>query len=87
MSETKKRKMHSAEFNAKVGLEALRGTKTINEIGKLKMELDGSKKVRHQPAMIRQSWIGQDDHVAVTQQCGLTGVARHHLCSSKTSSN
>ena len=33
MSETKKRKVHSPEFKAKVGLEALRGTKTINEIG------------------------------------------------------
>ena len=33
MSESKKRKMHTAEFKAKVGLEALRGVKTINEIG------------------------------------------------------
>jgi transposase len=33
MSEGKKRKMHSAEFKAKVGLEAVRGAKTINEIG------------------------------------------------------
>jgi transposase len=33
MSETKKRKVHSAEFKAKVGLEAVRGIKTINEIG------------------------------------------------------
>lgn len=33
MSETKKRKVHTAEFKAKVGLEALRGVKTINEIG------------------------------------------------------
>ena len=33
MSEVKKRKVHSAEFKAKVGLEALRGVKTINEIG------------------------------------------------------
>ena len=33
MSERKKRKVHSAEFKAKVGLEALRGVKTINEIG------------------------------------------------------
>ena len=32
MSETKKRKVHTAEFKAKVGLEALRGVKTINEI-------------------------------------------------------
>ena len=28
-----KRKVHSAEFKAKVGLEALQGKKTINEIG------------------------------------------------------
>ena len=33
MSEAKKRKMHTAEFKAKVGLEALRGVRTINEIG------------------------------------------------------
>ncbi len=33
MSATKKRKVHAAEFKAKVGLEALRGMKTINEIG------------------------------------------------------
>jgi len=33
MSEAKKRKYHSPEFKAKVGLEALRGVKTINEIG------------------------------------------------------
>ncbi len=32
MSEAKKRKIHEAEFKAKVGLEALRGVKTINEI-------------------------------------------------------
>ena len=33
MSETKKRKVHLPEFKAKVGLEAFRGVKTINEIG------------------------------------------------------
>ena len=33
MSEAKKRKLHSSELKAKVGLEALRGVKTINEIG------------------------------------------------------
>jgi len=33
MSETKKRKIHSPELKARVGLEALRGIKTINEIG------------------------------------------------------
>jgi transposase len=33
MSESKKRKFHTPEFKAKVGLEALRGLKTINEIG------------------------------------------------------
>ena len=32
MTERKKRKVHSAEFKAKVGLEAVRGIKTINEI-------------------------------------------------------
>ena len=33
MSEAKKRKVHAPEFKAKVGLEALRGVKAINEIG------------------------------------------------------
>lgn len=33
MSEAKKRKVHTPEFKAKVGLEALRGVKAINDIG------------------------------------------------------
>ena len=33
MSETKGRKVHQPEFKAKVGLEAVRGVKTVNEIG------------------------------------------------------
>jgi transposase-like protein len=33
MSDAKKRKVHTPEFKAKVGLEALRGVRTINEIG------------------------------------------------------
>ena len=33
MSESKTRKVHNAECKAKVGLEALRGVKQINEIG------------------------------------------------------
>jgi len=33
MNETKKRKLHSPDLKAKIGLEALRGVKTINEIG------------------------------------------------------
>lgn len=32
MAEIKKRKGHSAEFKGKVGLEAVRGVKTLNEI-------------------------------------------------------
>ena len=32
MSEAKKRKLFSSEFKAKVGLEAVRGAKTINEM-------------------------------------------------------
>jgi transposase len=35
MTEAKKRKVHSAEFKAKVGLEAVRGVKTVNEIAQL----------------------------------------------------
>ncbi len=33
MSEKKQRKVHTPEFKASVGLEALKGVKTINEIG------------------------------------------------------
>ena len=33
MREAKTRKYHSPEYKAKVGLEAVRGVKTINEIG------------------------------------------------------
>ncbi len=33
MSEGKKRKVYGPDFKAKVGLEALKGVKTINEIG------------------------------------------------------
>lgn len=33
MSESKQRQYHSPELKAKVGFEAIRGTKTINEIG------------------------------------------------------
>ena len=44
MKEVKRRKAHLPEFKAKVGLEALRGEKTVNQIGKLKVELDWLKK-------------------------------------------
>jgi len=33
VSEGRKRRVHSAEFKAKVGMEAVRGVKTLNEIG------------------------------------------------------
>ncbi len=33
MSESKQRQFHTPELKAKVGLEAIRGAKTINEIG------------------------------------------------------
>ena len=32
MSETKRRKLHTPEFKAKLGLEALSGVKTIHQI-------------------------------------------------------
>ena len=32
MSESKKRRSHTAEFKSKVGLEAVRGVKTVSEI-------------------------------------------------------
>jgi transposase len=33
MSERKKRKLHGSDFKARVGLEAVRGIMTVNEIG------------------------------------------------------
>jgi transposase len=33
MSESKKRNTHLPEFKAKVGLEAVRGVKTVNQLG------------------------------------------------------
>ncbi len=33
MAEVSKRKVHGAEFKAKVGMEAVRGVKTLNEVG------------------------------------------------------
>jgi len=33
MSESKQRQFHTPELKAKVGLEVIRGTKTVNEIG------------------------------------------------------
>jgi len=33
MTEIRKRKVHSPEFKAKVGLEGIRGLRTTNEIG------------------------------------------------------
>ena len=44
MKETKQRKAHLPEFKAKAELEALSGEKTVNPIGKLKVELDRLKK-------------------------------------------
>ncbi|MEJ1339190.1 MAG: hypothetical protein RPU42_12005 [Candidatus Sedimenticola sp. (ex Thyasira tokunagai)] len=41
MSEKKKRKVHTPKFKAKVGLEALKGVKTVNEIGQEHGELFG----------------------------------------------
>jgi transposase len=35
MAEGKKRKVHSADFKAKVALEAVRGVMTINEVAQV----------------------------------------------------
>ena len=35
MSEGKKRRVHTPEFKAKVGLEAVRGVKTVSEIAQI----------------------------------------------------
>lgn len=40
MSELKKRNVPTAEFKAKVGLEAVRGVKTINEISQMSMPIE-----------------------------------------------
>lgn len=49
MSEGKKRRVHTAEFKAKVGLEAVRGVKTVTEIAQeygVHPVLDGQWKKR-----------------------------------------
>ena len=45
MAEGKKRKVHSADFKAKVALEAVRGVMTINEV---------AQKFEVHPMMVRQ---------------------------------
>ncbi len=45
MATTNKRKLHSADFKAKVALEAVRGLMTINEVG---------QKFEEHPMMVRQ---------------------------------
>ncbi len=45
MATTNKRKLHSADFKAKVALEAVRGLMTINEVG---------QKLEEHPMMVRQ---------------------------------
>ena len=40
------------------------------------MELDWIKKIRDQPAIVRQAWIVADDELAVVRQCSLVGVCR-----------
>ena len=55
MTEAKKRKVHTPEFKAKVGLEAMRGMKTINEIGQAHgvhpVQVGMWKKAIHEQAM------------------------------------
>ena len=56
MSERKKRKLHGSAFKAKVGLEAVRGMMTANEIGQAHdvhpVQVSQSKKVIQEQAML-----------------------------------
>jgi putative transposase len=58
---TVKRKSRTGAFKAKVGLEAIRAERTVNEIGQA---------YGVHPAQVRQ-WS-----LAVSRQCGLAGVSR-----------
>jgi|GEM_PF-2371407 len=61
MSEYKKRKIHRSEFKAKVGLEAIRGVKTINEIAQVNIGQNtarGKKSKSHRPPMlVKDIWM------------------------------
>jgi hypothetical protein len=57
----KKRRSFSADFNAKKGLEAIHRVKTLNEIGRLRMELVWIKKVRSFPMKRRRIWISAEE--------------------------
>ena len=80
MREAKKRKVHAPEFKAKVGLEALRGVKTINEIGQEfgvhPLQVGQWKKEIQEQAKTLRTWIDKSDAVAVVRQCALAGVSR-----------
>lgn len=66
--------------------EGKRGPKAVNEyseperlygeIGKLKMELDCSKKVRVGPVATRRTWIEPEAAMPMVRQCELAGVSR-----------
>ena len=47
-----------------------------SEVYRPNIELDWHKKVRDQPAIIRQSWIDEDDVLSQVRQCSLAGFSR-----------
>ncbi len=78
MRETKKRNTHLPEFKAKVGLEAVRGVKTVNQIaqefgvhpvqvGQWKREIQAQAKRRFE---------GKRDPGAARSSCVKSGAAR-----------
>jgi len=54
------------------------------EIGQLKMELAGSKKVWDLPVENCRQWVNAIEHLALARQCELTGVNRSTVFAPKT---
>ena len=78
MKEAKQRKVHSAEFKAKVGLEALRGMKTVNEIGQeygSKLEIGLT---RHLSALLGYSYFNAGGFIKETSSSAQEDIEFSH---------
>jgi transposase-like protein len=76
MTESKKRKFHAPEFKSKVGLEALGGMKTVNQI-EIAQEYGVHRvQVGQWKREIRHGWIGAHADLTQKRQCMLAGVSR-----------
>ena len=65
MKEENKRKVHTPDFKAKVGLEALRERKTVNEIGQEYGVHPGQVGLWKKEIQVRQAKLGASYRVQV----------------------